>query len=151
MLAVCTYTPLVSAHVAHRWFDPSMRIVLVLLAVTAAVAIWQLWTSPWRSANHRPLRWAAAFLIVAFAGVAISLYPYIVPYQFTLYELANDPAVLTFAGIGLCVVLPVFVLYLLLGYRRPRGKLRRTNTPVVSSPALASRKTSGNNVDLHLS
>ena len=151
LVAVCAFTPLVSPHAAHRWFDPSMRIVLVPLAVTAAVAIWQLWASPWRSANHRSLRWAAAFIIVAFAGVAISLYPYIVPYQFTFYELANDPAVLALAGVGLCVVLPVFGLYLLLGYRTPRGKMRRANTPVVSSPALASRKTSGNNVDLHLS
>ncbi len=151
MVAVCVFTPLVSPHVAHRWVDPSMRIVLVLLAVTAAVTIWQLWTSPWRSADHRPLRWAGAFLIVAFAGVAISLYPYIVPYQFTFYELANDPAVLTFAGVGLCVVLPVFGLYLLLGYRTPRGTMRRANIPVVASPALASRKTSGNKVDLHLS
>jgi cytochrome d ubiquinol oxidase subunit II len=151
MVAVCVFTPLVSPHVAHRWFEPSMRIVLAPLAVTAAAAIWQLWTSPWRSTDHRPLRWAAALLVVAFAGVAISLYPYLVPYQFTFYELANDRAFLTFAGVGLCVVLPVFLLYLLHGYRTRRGKIRRANIPVVGSPALASRKTSGNNVDLHLS
>jgi cytochrome bd ubiquinol oxidase subunit II len=151
MVAVCVCTPLVSPHVAHRWFGPSMRIVLVLFVATAAVIFWQLWTGPWRKADHRPLQWAAAFLVIAFAGVAISLYPYIVPYQFTFYDLANDPTFLKFAGLGLCVVLPVFVLYLARGYRSRRGKIRRTDIPVAASPALASRKTCGNNVDLHLS
>jgi cytochrome d ubiquinol oxidase subunit II len=151
MVAVCVLTPLVSPHVAHRWFDPSMRTVLVLFTAMSAVAFWQLWTGPWRKADQRPLRWAAALLIMAFAGVAISLYPYIVPYQFTLYELANDPAVLKFAGVGLCVALPVLGIYLLRGYRTRRGKIRRADIPVAASPALASRKTCGNNVDLHLS
>jgi cytochrome bd ubiquinol oxidase subunit II len=151
MVAVCIFTPMVSPHVAHRWFDPSMRIVLVLFAATAGIVIWRLWMSLWRIAERRPLQWAVAFCILGFSGIAISLYPFIVPYQFTIYELANDPASLRFAGVGLCILLPVITLYLLLGYRAFRGKTRRADIPVATSPALASRKTCGNNVDLHLS
>jgi len=54
-------------------------------------------------------------------------------------------------GIGLDMVLPVIVLYMLLGYWTFRGKTRRADIPLAPSPALASRKTCGNNVDLHLS
>jgi cytochrome d ubiquinol oxidase subunit II len=127
-----------------------MRIVLLLIAATLVVVIWRLWASLWQIADQRPLQWAVIFFILAFAGIAISLYPYIVPYQFTLYELANDPASLKFAGIELYVGIPVIVLYLLLGYWTFRGKSRRA-APVVPSAAFASRKTCGNNVDLHLS
>jgi cytochrome bd ubiquinol oxidase subunit II len=151
MVAVCLLTPMVRPHVAHRWFDPSMQIVLGLFTTLAAVIIGQLWASLWRSADQRPLQWALAFVILVFAGIAISLYPYIVPYQFTFYELANDPAFMKFAGVGLCVALPVVVLYLLMGYRTLRGKPWRAAIPVPASPTLASRKTCGNNVDLHLS
>jgi cytochrome d ubiquinol oxidase subunit II len=151
MVAGCVFTPLVSPHIAHRWFDPLVRIVLELLAAMAAVVFWQLWRGPWRKADHRPLLWAVAFLAIGFAAIVISLYPYIVPYQFTFYELANNPAFLKFAGLGLCVVLPAFVIYMLRGYRNPRGEIWQADIPVAASPAIATRKTCGHNVDLHLS
>jgi cytochrome bd ubiquinol oxidase subunit II len=141
--AACLLTPLVSPYVAHRWVVPSMRIVLGLLAATAAFVIWQLWTSLWRSADQRPLQWAFVFIILTLAGIAISLYPYIVPYQF--------PAFMKFTGVGLYVALAVVALYLLIGYRTLRGKTRRAAVPEPPSPAFASCKTCGNNVDLHLS
>jgi cytochrome d ubiquinol oxidase subunit II len=150
MVVVCLFTPMVSPHVARLWFDPSIRMLLLLIAATAGVVIWRLWRSLWQIADHRPLQWAVIFFILAFAGLAISLYPYIVPYQFTLYELANDPASLKLAGIEVHMVIAVIMLYLLLGYWTFRGK-RRRKVPVAPSPALASRKTCGNNVDLHLS
>jgi cytochrome bd ubiquinol oxidase subunit II len=151
IVAACLLTPVVSPYVAHRWLDPEMRVVLGLLAATAGVIIWQLWASLWRSEEQRPLQWALVFVTLAFAGIVISLYPYIVPYRFTVYELANDPAFMKFAGVLLCVVLPVVVLYLLIGYRTLRGKTGRAAIPVQASSALASCKTCGNNVDLHLS
>jgi len=150
-VAASLLTPMVSPHVADLWLAPSMRPALVLIAATAGVAIWRLWTSLWQIADHRPLQWAVIIFVSAFAAIAISLSHYIVPHQSTLYELANDPASLRFAGIGLYVVLPVIMLYLLLGYWTFRGKTRRADIPVAPYPALASRKTCGHNVDLHLS
>jgi cytochrome bd ubiquinol oxidase subunit II len=123
----------------------------VLFAGAAALVIWLLWRSLWQIKDYRPLQWAVAFFMLAFTGIAISLYPYIVPYQFTYYELANDPAFLKFAGVGLCVLLPVIILCLLIGFRKLRGKFPSADSRVRASPALASRRTCGNNVDLHLS
>jgi cytochrome bd ubiquinol oxidase subunit II len=150
-VAVCLLTPMVSPHVARLWFTPSMQIALVLIAATVGVAIWRLWTSLWRSADQRPLQWSLIIFVLTFASLAISLYPYIVPYQFTLYEMANHGASLRFAGIGTYVVLLVIMIYVLLGYWTFRGKARRVKIPAAQHLALASRKTCGNNVDLHLS
>jgi cytochrome d ubiquinol oxidase subunit II len=151
MVVVCLCIPIVGPPVAHRWLDPSMRIGLVLFAAAALLVIWQLWRSLWQIKDYRPLQWAVALFMLAFTGIAISLYPYIVPYQFTYYELANDPAFSKFASVGLCVVLTVIILSLLLGYRRLQGKIPRADARVGASAVIASRKTCGNNVDLHLS
>jgi cytochrome bd ubiquinol oxidase subunit II len=151
MVAVCLCIPVVGPPVAHRWVDPSVRMVAALFATAAAVVIWQLWRSLWQVKDYRPLQWAVALFVLAFTGTASSLYPYVVPYQFTYYELATEPAFLMFASIELCVVFIVIILCMLLGYRRLREKIPREDTRVGTSPVIASRKTCGHNVDLHLS
>jgi cytochrome bd ubiquinol oxidase subunit II len=151
MVAVCLVAPLLSPHVAHMWFDPSMRTVLLLMAATVGVVLWRLWTSLWRTSAHRPLQCAVTIFILAFAGIATSLYPYIVPYQITLYGRAIDLTSFKFAGVAVYEPVAVPMLYLLLGYWTFRGKKRRADIPVAPSPNFASRKTCGHNVDLHLS
>jgi cytochrome d ubiquinol oxidase subunit II len=151
MVGVCFFMPIVGPHVAHRWLAPSMQIFLALVAAMAAVVIWQLWRSLWQIKGSRPLQWAAAFFLLAFTGVAVSLYPDIVPYQFTYDELAIDAVSFKFASVGLCAVSTVIILCLLLGYRRLQGNIPPIDTRAEAPPAIASRKTCGNNVDLHLS
>jgi cytochrome bd ubiquinol oxidase subunit II len=151
MVVVCLCTPIVGPPAAHRWLDPSIRIGLALFALAALLVTWQLWSSLWQIKDYRPLQWAVALLMLAFMGFAFSLYPYIVPYQFTYHELASDPAFAKFASVELCVVLALIMLCLLLSYRRLQGKTPRADIRVGEPPVMASRKTCGNNVDLHLS
>jgi cytochrome bd ubiquinol oxidase subunit II len=147
LIIVCTFTPLVSPHVAHRWFVSSAWLLPVILA---CVVIWKLWSSLWRANDRRPLQWAIVFFVLSFAGVAVSLFPYIIPYQYTFFDAANDRSTLAFAGVGICIVLPVVVLYLTLGYRVFRGKLPPPSQASAAVP-VSSRKTSGHEADLHMS
>jgi cytochrome bd ubiquinol oxidase subunit II len=151
MVAVCFFIPMVGPPVAHRWLDPAMRIVLALFTAAGAAVIWQLWRSLWLIKDYRPLQWAVVLFMLAFTGIVVGLYPYLVPYQFTSYELAYAPAILKFAGVGLCVVLTIIILCVLLGYRSLRGKIPPADTRVGEPSAIVSRKTCGHNVDLHLS
>jgi cytochrome bd ubiquinol oxidase subunit II len=151
LIIVSTFTPLVSPHVASRWLT-SNGWVLAAVAVTSHCAVlWKLWSSLWRSNDRRPLQWATALFILSFVGIAFSLFPYIIPYQYTLFEAANDPATLRFAGVGICIVLPVVILYLGLGYRVFRGKTVRQVALPMEAPSVAARKTSGHQADLHMS
>jgi cytochrome bd ubiquinol oxidase subunit II len=152
LMIVSTFTPIVSAHVATRWFSPR-TLWLTVIAVVGHVGIgWKLWTSIWQSSDRRPLQWAIALFVLAFLGIAISLYPYIVPYQYTLVAAANDHSTLVFGSVGICIVLPVVFLYLILGYRVFQGKSKLPLVPRgATAPSLASRKTSGHQSDLHMS
>jgi hypothetical protein len=63
----------------------------------------------------------------------------------------NDRSTLAFAGVGICIVLPVVVLYLTLGYRVFRGKLPAPSTQPTESFPISSCKTRGHEADLHMS
>jgi cytochrome d ubiquinol oxidase subunit II len=151
LIVISVWTPLVSPHVAQRWFTPSHLSVLWIFPVATALVGWKLWSSFWKTPDGHPLLWATLLFVLAFAGFAISVYPYIVPYRYTLFEAANDPSTLRFAGVGVLLILPITTIYLLLGYRVFRGKVDERPSASGTNPHIGSRCTSGNPVDLHMS
>jgi cytochrome d ubiquinol oxidase subunit II len=151
LLLVSTFTPLVSPHVAHRWFGSETAWPTILAVIALGITVAKLWASLWQSNERRPLQWAVTLFVLAFLGVAISLYPYIVPYRYTFRAAANDRTTLIFAAFGICVTLPVVLLYLTLGYRVFRGKSSPSRPADMAVVSIASRKTSGHQADLHMS
>ena len=113
--------------------------------------VWRLWRSVWGSDDRRPLQWVLALFILSFAGIAASVYPYVVPYRYTLFEAAKFRKTLVFAAVGICIVLPVIVLYLALGYRVFRGKSQESHPQATDMPCVSCRRTAGQDADLHLS
>jgi len=149
LIVVSLFTPLVSPHVAHRWFASNDGVLAAVAVVAGGVVIWRLWMSIWGSDDRRPLQWVIALFILSFAGIAASVYPYVVPYGYTLFEAANDRKTLVFAAVGICIVLPVIVLYLALGYRVFRGKSQDPHPEATDIPCVSCRRTAGHEADLH--
>lgn len=151
LLAVCVWTPLAVPRVAQRWFTPSYLSLFWVLPGVTAITAWRLWNSLWGSDDARPLRCAAALFVLAFIGLSVSIYPYIVPYRYTVFEAANDAASLRFTSIGVALILPVIATYLALGYRVFRGKVAPHPVEVAAGPHIGARRSSGNPSDLHMS
>ncbi len=123
-------TPLVSATVRERWFDfPRTLWVMALPAATVAAGFW-LWHATGAiergaSRGHgQPFAAAAAIFVLAFAGLAYSLYPYIVIDRLTLWQAAAHPSALKALLVGAVVVLPFIAAYTLYSYRIFRGKAK---------------------------
>ncbi|HET7731997.1 MAG TPA: cytochrome d ubiquinol oxidase subunit II [Usitatibacter sp.] len=123
-------TPLVSATVRDKWFDfPRTLWVMLLPLATLAAAGW-LWRATGRvksSGGRRdaaPFAAAATIFALAFAGLAYSLFPYVVIDRLTIWDAAAHPSALQVLLAGAAVVLPFIVLYTLLSYRIFRGKAR---------------------------
>ena len=120
-------TPLVSATVRDKWFDfPRTLGLLVLPAASVACGAW-LWriTGPRqreRTADMLPFLLAVAIFVIAFLGLAYSLYPYVVIDRLTIWEAAAHPTGLRALAIGAGIVLPFIVAYTILSYRIFRGK-----------------------------
>lgn len=123
-------TPLVSETVRDKWFDfPRTLWLMVLPAATVAAGAW-LWMLTARmksgSTGHDWLPYAAAVAIftLAFAGLAYSIYPYVVIDRLTVWEAAAHPSALRFVFWGAIVVGPLIVGYTILSYRIFSGKAK---------------------------
>jgi cytochrome bd ubiquinol oxidase subunit II len=114
-------TPLVSETVREKWFSfPRMLYVSILPLATVAA-----WVSVWRSlgkSEGRPFAGAVAIFVLSFAGLAYSLFPYVVIDRLTIWEAAAHPSALTFLLMGTAIVLPFNVGYTIWAYRVFRGK-----------------------------
>jgi cytochrome d ubiquinol oxidase subunit II len=70
----------------------------------------------------KPFAGAVAIYVLAFIGLAYSLFPYVVIDRLTIWEAAAHPSALVFILVGTLVVLPFILGYTFWSYRIFRGK-----------------------------
>lgn len=121
---VSLWTPYADPDIATRWFSwPNMAFLAPVPIITAIIA----WCE-WRSLNNKseagPFLGAVALFLMSYIGIAISLYPMIVPHHFTLREAASSPDTQAFMLIGTVFLLPVILIYTAWSYWVFRGKVR---------------------------
>jgi len=61
---------------------------------------------------------------MSFVGIAISLWPMIVPYKLTLWQAASSPSTQAFLLVGTLFLLPIVIMYTGWSYWVFRGKVR---------------------------
>jgi len=116
-------TPLASETVRDRWFDFPRTLGLMLLpAATLGSGIW-LFISLGKS-DWKPFAAAVAIFVLAFIGLAYSLFPYVIMDRMTIWDAAAHPSALVFMLVGTAIVLPFIVGYTVYAYRVFRGKAR---------------------------
>ena len=140
MLLVSAWTALSDAAVAARWFGWPNPVFLAPVPLITGLVAYALWRSLWSTHETRAFRLAISMFLLGFAGLAISLWPYIIPQQVTIWSGAADPQTLWFAGVGLVIVIPVVLAYQAYGYWVFRGKTRAemsidTERPLQTRPA----------------
>jgi cytochrome bd ubiquinol oxidase subunit II len=134
VLAVSVATPWVSQEIFAKWFK--LPFVVLLAPVPLATALLFFITDrslrrlPKRLAenNHYgdwvPFACTVGILLLAFYGLAYSLFPYLVVDRLTIWQAASAPESLKIILVGALVVLPVIVGYTVFSYRVFSGKTR---------------------------
>jgi cytochrome d ubiquinol oxidase subunit II len=123
-------TPFVSHTVQAKWFDFPRTLALMLLPLATLAAGWRVWASTGRLKRGEqefewmPLAATVAIFTLAFAGLAYSLFPYVVIDRMTIWEAASHPSALKFMLVGVAIVFPFLVAYTAFAYRVFRGKAR---------------------------
>jgi cytochrome d ubiquinol oxidase subunit II len=121
---VSLWTPLVSQAIASRWFAwPNILILTPVPIATAGVAL-VTWRALGTRAEVLPFVGAIGLFVLSYIGIAISLYPMIVPNHFTLWEAASSERTQAFLLVGTLVLLPVILMYSGWSYWVFRGKVR---------------------------
>ena len=128
LVGISLATPLVSHTVFERWFAMPQLIGLLPIPVACAAAFFAAWkviTKPKIvAAGYGWVVFACTVLIfvMAFLGLAYSLYPYIVIDRLTIWQAAADAKSLMFIFVGVAITLPAIVIYTVFMYRVFRGK-----------------------------
>jgi cytochrome d ubiquinol oxidase subunit II len=123
-------TPLVSQSVQIKWFDFPRTLALMLLPLATVVSGWLVWATTGRIKRGEPepdwvpFAAAVAIFVLAFAGLAYSLFPFVVIDRMTIWEAAAHPSALGVMLWGVVIVLPFLVAYTAFAYRVFRGKAR---------------------------
>jgi cytochrome d ubiquinol oxidase subunit II len=121
---VSIWTPFVHPAIAARWFTwPNIMILAPVPIATAAVSL-VTWRALGSRAEVLPFVGAVGLFVLSYLGIAISLYPMIVPYHFTLWEAASSERTQAFLLVGTLVLLPVILMYTGWSYWVFRGKVR---------------------------
>ncbi len=116
-------TPFVSETVRGKWFDfPRTLYLMMLPTLTIAAGFWTF--SSLKKSDWQPFAGAVAIFVLAFAGLAYSLFPYVVIDRLTIWDAAAHDSSLAFVGVGALLVLPFIAGYTLYSYRVFRGKVR---------------------------
>jgi len=121
---VSIWTPLVDSAIAQRWFScPGIVFLAPIPVITLAIAVLE-----WRSLNQDghagPFIGAMALFLMSYIGIAISLWPFVVPRVYTLWEASSAPSTQVFLLIGTMFLPPVILMYTAWSYWVFRGKLR---------------------------
>ena len=123
MSVVSLITPLMHPFVAQRWFGGWNSVLFAPVPAAAAVAAFFLWRSLGRKGERTPFFLAALLFLLGYAGIGISLWPYIVPYSLSIASAAAPRSSQVFTLIGVAVALPMVAIYTVYAYRVFRGKV----------------------------
>lgn len=121
---VSVWTPLQDPHIAQRWFDRAWLYRLLpapLLVAVCAAAMYRAL----RGRHHvTPFALALGIVLLGYAGLLASLWPFAIPSSLTLWEAAAPRSSQMFTLVGAAVILPIIIGYTTMGYWVFRGKVR---------------------------
>jgi cytochrome bd ubiquinol oxidase subunit II len=124
VVVVSIWTPLVDPHIAARWFSwPNIAYLAPVPIITAALT-WYEWRAFGNGSDFAPFIGGLALFLMSYLGIAISMWPMIVPRHFTLDQAAAAESTQAFLLIGTLVLLPIILTYTAWSYWVFRGKVR---------------------------
>jgi cytochrome d ubiquinol oxidase subunit II len=121
---VSIWTPFLHPHIAARWFSWPNIIFFSPVPVITALLVLALWRALGRGRDVVPFLAAMGLFALSYLGLAISLFPYVVPHTITLWDAATAPEGQAFLLIGTLFLIPVIFMYTGWSYWIFRGKVR---------------------------
>jgi cytochrome bd ubiquinol oxidase subunit II len=122
--AVSIATPFLNIQYAQRWFAwPNIIFTAPVPIAVAGVAVLLL-SSLASKQDNRPFFLSLALFALSYAGLGISMWPYIVPQSITIWQAASPLYSQLFMLIGVAMLIPIILGYTSWAYWVFRGKVR---------------------------
>jgi cytochrome bd ubiquinol oxidase subunit II len=116
----CLYAVKIQPGIRSKW--ASHGFALACLAGLVAIALGMLTTLTKKTRPAVPFLLGQFVFVVGISGIALTAFPYIVPFSVTLWEAASSSTSQTFVLVGAAFVTPIVLTYSAVAYWIFRGK-----------------------------
>lgn len=120
-------TPIFYVSARTRLFQQPLVYIFALIPVLGILLIWQLQKSLDLKQERAPFIWTILLFVLSFIGLALVVFPYIIPTQITIYDAAADPSSLVIMIVFIGFLIPVMLFYNIYSYVVFRGKVAGHN------------------------
>jgi cytochrome d ubiquinol oxidase subunit II len=121
---VSLWTPLTHTEVAVRWFSLPNLLFFAPVPVLVLIATWALLKTLASHSQAAPFLLALLLMFLGYSGLAISLWPNIIPPAISIWDAAAPPQTMGFTLVGALFVIPFILVYTAWSYYVFRGKVR---------------------------
>lgn len=124
MVIVTVSMPLINERIAKLWFSmPNSLYLLPIPVLTLGLFVTLLSDLFLNVKEYRPFIISILLFLLSYSGIGISLFPYIVPFHFTIWQAAAAPTSQSIILIGVSIFLPIIICYTGYVYWVFRGKV----------------------------
>ncbi len=124
IVAVSLWTPFLEAAYYQRWFVwPEILIVSPVPVAVAGVAIASLRYLQGEGWDWAPFVLALVLFLLCFIGLGISMWPYVIPTEVTIWDAASPYKSQLFMFVGAIILVPLILAYTGYAYWVFRGKM----------------------------
>ncbi|MBO1529931.1 cytochrome d ubiquinol oxidase subunit II [Psychrobacter sp. F1192] len=120
VVTIATYFSYIEA--LESWFTLSTLVYVAPLPIIAVLVFILMHKDLKTEREYRPFLLTVALFLTGYLGVCAAIFPYIVPYQMTIYEAAAADTSLSFMLVGALIMLPIILSYTAYAYYTFKGK-----------------------------
>jgi len=123
MALVSMSMPFIDERIRHLWFSfPNIYYLSAIPLLTAAL-FFLVWCDLHKNQReYRPFLASIGIFLMGYLGLAISIFPWIIPFQYTLWDAAASGPGLSLMLVGVVPLLPLILGYTGYSYYVFRGK-----------------------------
>ncbi|MFT6909591.1 MAG: cytochrome d ubiquinol oxidase subunit II [Oleiphilaceae bacterium] len=123
MAVVSLCMPFIDARIANLWFSMPNILLLAPIPLITIGAFYFLWQGINSKRELRPFLLSILIFLLGYIGLSISMYPWIVPFSFTIWDAAAVSTSQSFLLVGTVIFLPIILVYTAYSYYVFRGKV----------------------------
>lgn len=121
---ISIWTPVAQPRIAERWFSLPNLVWFAPVPLLVLVCASLLLRSLRRDTHAQPFLYTLGLVFLGYSGLAISVWPNIVPPSISIWAAAAPPQSQGFALVGALFVIPFILMYTVWSYYVFRGKVR---------------------------
>ncbi|MEO5938823.1 MAG: cytochrome ubiquinol oxidase subunit I [Sphingomonas sp.] len=121
--AVSLATPFLEGKYYERWLAWPGVLFSAQMPLTVAIIGFLLWRAIAKGKDHAPFLWTLTLFGLCMAGLAISIWPDVIPGRVSIWQAASPAKSQTFMLVGVSILLPLILAYTGWAYWVFRGKV----------------------------